>query len=57
MAAGTITQTQETAVTNALTPSKTQSKPNFTNMFKSKLDSLVTAGTITQDQETAIINR
>ena len=53
---GGIIQAQETAAINALTPSKTQNKPNFTNMFKSKLDSLVTAGTITQDQETAIIN-
>ncbi|WP_406543204.1 hypothetical protein [Clostridium ljungdahlii] len=54
--AGTITQDQETATLNLLTPSKTDKKSNAQNFLKTKLDSLVTAGTITQDQETAVLN-
>ncbi|MBP2033289.1 competence protein ComGC [Clostridium algifaecis] len=53
--AGTITQDQETAALNLLTPSKTI-KQKSANSLKTKLDTLVKAGTITQDQETAIIN-
>lgn len=60
--AGTITEDQETAVLNIITPansasenSQTERGNHFGNL-KTKLDSLVTAGTITEDQETAIYN-
>jgi competence protein ComGC len=57
--AGTITQDQETAIENVLTPSSegtsTSQKHDFAQGIKTKLDSLVSAGTITQDQETAVI--
>lgn len=58
---GTITADQQTAVLNALTPTKVnkevktkKAKDNKINEISTKLAELVTAGTITQEQKTAI---
>lgn len=53
--AGTITQAQEDAALNLITPKKVGVKGDKGTFFKTKLDTLVSAGTINQTQEDAVL--